>query len=71
MPLSPLPSCQKCIHNKVCSAFESAILTKKSFDEQFKKVGIKLPMIPENLALDCDNYLIPQAEGFLKNPEGV
>ena len=71
MPLSPLPSCKKCIHNKVCSAFESAILTKESFDGKFEAIGIKLPLEPHLLALGCDNYLIPQAEGFLNNPEGV
>ena len=65
-----MPSCSTCIHNRVCAIYKSAIQTKASFDAEFEGTA-KLPMIPDNLAIGCSEYLPPKAEGFLNNPEGV
>ena len=54
-----LISCKNCIHNGVCVAYRGAVAIKADFDGKFNFT--KLPMFAEALAVNCKQFLRPQA----------
>jgi len=61
MTTGKLKDCSACRHNNSCKWLEQAEALKAAFEQQYPadKGNPTLPLLPTNLALNCEDYETP------------